>query len=184
MTRPPSWLPGRKPDVEITPEDTGFTTGRKLSEEGHRIFAEALPLIRAGNGPRIPQDQIKDVAPSTYSWRPYFARIDWGRPAKEIALHVRTFNHPKELGSWTGCAYTHLAGQRVSVWEARAVDGGRWAKQEADPGEVLALTGEGLLVKTGEGVVLVSDANLEGAVERGLASVLDVLGTGLPAVLG
>lgn len=169
--------------VAVTPDDTGFTSGRKLSEEGHRIFAEALPLIREGKAPRIPQDRIEGVEPSYYSWRPHFARVDWGRPAEEIARHVRTFNHPKELSSWTGCAYTHVAGRRISVWEAGVVDGGRWARQQADPGEVLALTGEGLLVRAGQGDLLVTDANLDGAVEQGLASVLDVLSIALPVVL-
>jgi methionyl-tRNA formyltransferase len=170
--------------VEITPEDTGFTTGRKLSEEGQRIFAEALPLIREGEAPRIPQDQIEGIEPSYYSWKPHFARIQWERSAQEIVLHVRALNHPKELPSWTGCAYTHIAGRRVSVWEAKVVDGGRWAQKEADPGEILALTGEGLLVKTGQGVLLLTDADLEGASEPGLASLLDLGRMGLPTVLG
>ncbi len=170
--------------VEITPEDTGFTTGRKLSEEGHRIFAEALPLIREGKAPRIPQDQIEGVESSYYSWKPHYACIRWDRSAEEIALHIRTLTHPKELSSWTGCACTHLAGRRVSVWEAKVVDGRRWATREADPGEILALTGEGVLVKTGRDVLLLTDVDVEGAREKGLVGLFEVLAVGLPAVFG
>lgn len=170
--------------VDITSDDTGFTTGRKLSEEGHRIFAEALPLIREGKAPRIPQHQIEGVKPSYYSWKPHYAHIQWDRSAEELALHIRTLSHPKELPSWTGCAYTHLIGRRVSVWEANVVEGGRWAGQEADPGEILALTGEGLLVKTGGGILLLTDVNLERAEEQGPTSLFEMLMTGLPTAFG
>ncbi len=170
--------------VEITPDDTGFTSGRKLSQEGHRIFAEALPLIREGRAPRIPQKQIKGVKRSYYSWKPEYARIAWSRSAAELALHVRTLNHPKEMRSWTGCAYTYLAGRRVNVWQAKAVEGGRWATATADPGEILAVVGEGLLVKTGQGVLLVSDAELDGAREKGMAGLFDLMPAGVPAAFG
>jgi methionyl-tRNA formyltransferase len=170
--------------IAITPEDSGATSGRKLSEEGRRIFGEALPLIREGKAPRIPQDQIAGVKSSYYSWKPHYARIGWDRPAEEIALHVRTLTHPKEVPSWTGCAYTHLAGRKISVWRAQVADGGRWAQREADPGEILALNGEGVLVKAGQGAVLLTDVDVEGAAEEGMGGLLGVLAAGLPAVLG
>jgi methionyl-tRNA formyltransferase len=71
----------------------------------------------------------------------------------------------------------------VVVWEAKGVDEGRWAGSKADPGEILAVAGEGLLVKTGKGVILLTDVDVEG-VEEGWAGVLQVLKTGLPAVFG
>ena len=169
--------------VEITPDDTGLTSGRKLSREGHRIFAQALPLIREGRAPRIPQKEIQGVKSSYYSWKPHYARIAWERPAAQIARHVRALTHPKDLPSWTGCAYTHLAGRRVSVWRAEAVAGGRWARETADPGEILAVTGQGLLVRAGEGVVLVSDLDVEGARTGGVAGALELLAAGLPVSL-
>jgi methionyl-tRNA formyltransferase len=170
--------------VLITPEDTGYTTGRKLSQEGHRIFAEALPLLRAGKAPRTPQRMIPGVKRSYYSWKPSYGRIAWERSAPEIARHARALCHPKEARSWTGEAYTFLAGRRVAIWQARPVEGGRWANQAADPGEILAVSGEGLLVKTGQGLLLVTDADIEGAREKGLAGLLDYMASGLPATFG
>ncbi len=99
-------------------------------------------------------------------------------------MHVRTLTHPKDAGSWTGCAYAYLAGRKVSVWQAKAVSGGRWAEKPADPGEIVALTGEGLLVKAGRGMLLIADADLEGARERGLPGLIEFLAAGLPAILG
>ncbi len=46
------------------------------------------------------------------------------------------------------------------------------------------MTGVGLLVKAGQGQVLVTDANLDAAPERGLAGILPMLGGRLPVVLG
>ena len=170
--------------IEITPEDTGQTTSHKLSEEGHRIFAENLPLIASGNAPRIPQSQIEGVKSSYYSWKPHYAQIHWERPAEKLALHVRTLTRPKDTSSWTGCAYTYLAGRKVSVWAARVVDGGRLAGCTADPGEIIAITGKGVLVKTGDGLLLLTDADIEGAEDRGLAGLLPYIGTGMLAILG
>jgi methionyl-tRNA formyltransferase len=169
--------------IEILAEDTGMTTSRKLSQEGRRIFAENLPLIREGKAPRTPQRQIKGVQSSYYSWKRHYARIAWARPGQEIALHVRTLTRPREAGSggWAPCAYTFLGGRKVIVRLVEAVEGTRWETQQADPGEVLAVVGEGLLVKAGQGLLLVKDADLEDAPDRGLAGVLDLLRVGLPA---
>jgi methionyl-tRNA formyltransferase len=167
--------------VEITPDDTGYTTSHRLSEEGHRIFREALPLIRAGTAPRIPHDQIEGVKGSYYSWKPWYAEIQWDWPAERIALHTRTLTPPPESRSEPSGreAYTFLGGHRVRVWEA-AVDQTQLAAQEAEPGQVLAVTGQGLLVKAGEGAVVLSAGAIEGREEEGLGSLMDLLSAGLP----
>ncbi len=45
------------------------------------------------------------------------------------------------------------------------------------------MTGEGLLVKAGQGQVLIADANLDAAPELGLAGIVPMLGGRLPVVL-
>jgi hypothetical protein len=44
------------------------------------------------------------------------------------------------------------------------------------------VTGGGIVVKAGQGVVLLTDVDVHGA-EPGLAGLLELLGTGLPAIL-
>jgi methionyl-tRNA formyltransferase len=168
--------------VEITPEDTGTTSARKLSEVGHRIFREALPSIRNGTAPRIPHDQIEGVKNSYYSWKPWYAQISWDWPSEKIALHVRTLTPPVESRSQARSreADTFLAGHKVRVWEAKVAEG-RWADDDAEPGRVLAVAGEGLLVKTGKGAVVVVDAAIEGLEEEGLGGLFQILSSGLPA---
>jgi methionyl-tRNA formyltransferase len=169
--------------VPIEADDTGHTTSRKLSQVGHRLLAEALPLIREGRAPRTPQRQIVGVKSSYFSWKPWMARIVWERPSAEVVRQIRCLVHPKDQPSWTGCAYTHLAGQRLSVWEAKVVEGARWERGPAEPGEVVAVTGEGLLVRAGQGQVLLTDANLDSAPGLGVAGILPMLGGRLPVVL-
>jgi len=169
--------------VPIADDDTGHTTSRKLSEEGHRIFAQSLPLVREGKAPRTPQRLVEGVKSSYYSWKPWMARIAWEKPAAEVVLQVRCLTHPKSEPSWTGCAYTNLAGRKLNVWTARVVDGGRWAAAQADPGEVLAVTGEGLLVKAGTGLVLLVDVDLAGSPDPGPSGILPLLGSRAPALL-
>ena len=167
--------------IEITPEDTGVTSARKLSEEGHRIFREALPLLREGKAPRTPQSQIEGVKSSYYSWKPWYARIHWGWSPEKIALHVRTLTHDKDRGSWTGEAYTFLAGHKVRVWEAKVTEGD-WATEGARPGQILAVIGQGVLVKAGMSAVLLSDADVEGTEEMGLDGLLQILSTNVPTL--
>jgi methionyl-tRNA formyltransferase len=166
--------------VEITPEDTGVTTSRKLSREGHRVFREALPLIREGRAPRTPQNEIEGVEPSYYSWKPWYAQIQWDWSAEKIALHVRTLTHPKDRGSWTGEGYTFLGGREVRVWEAKPAEE-RAGTEGPLPGQILAVIGQGLLVKAGEGAVVVTDADIQGSEAAGLDGLFGVLATGLPA---
>jgi methionyl-tRNA formyltransferase len=168
--------------VEITPEDTGYTSSHKLSEEGHRIFREALPLIRAGTAPRVPHDQIEGVKGSYYSWKPWYAQIHWDWPAQRIALHTRTLTPPPESRTQPSGreAYTFLGGHKVRVWEAVVAED-RLADQATEPGQVLAVTGQGLLVEAGQGGVVLSAAAIEGREEEGLEGLFNVLSTGLPA---
>ena len=168
--------------VEITPDDTGETSARKLSEVGHRIFREALPLIREGKAPRIPQSQIP-VKSSYYSWKPWYARISWKKPASMVALHVRTLTHSKDQPSWTAEAYTSLGGRKVRVWKATVAEE-RWSRAGAEPGQILAVLGQGLLVQAGQGAAIVTDADIEGAKTKGLAGILEALSAGLPTYFG
>jgi methionyl-tRNA formyltransferase len=167
--------------VEITHEDTGSTSSRKLSEVGHRIFREALPSIRDGTAPRIPHDQIEGVKGSYYSWKPWYAQISWDWPAEKIALHVRTLSPAPEARSSPRSreAYTFLAGHKVRVWEAKAADGRR-SREEAESGRILAVAGEGLLVKAGQGAVAMTAAAVEGLEDEGLGGLFHILSAGLP----
>jgi methionyl-tRNA formyltransferase len=150
--------------------------------EGHRIFAENLPLLRQGKAPRIPQSQIPGVHKLYYRWEPHFARVPWNESAVKVALHVRALNHPKEIRTYSGEAYTYLGGQRVSIWAAQVAPSEWRRNPEAIPGEILALFGEGVMVQTGDGCVVLTDVDVQGASLEGLRGLRELLKPNLPAV--
>ena len=137
--------------VPIDPEDTPGSLGGKLLKAGVELFIETWPLIESGKAPRIKQDDSQAtyyVAP-----RSEHARIDWKKPAGQIRNLVRAFGKP-DRGAWG-----RIAGKRFQVWQAKAVE--RAVASQARPGTILAVTGGGLLVQTGEGQILLTETQVE-----------------------
>jgi len=173
--------------TDVLPDDTGTTCARRLSEVGHQLFKENLPLIREGRCPRISQREygrINGIKRSYVSWKPTNALVDWTKTAKMLALHVRTLSHPRGEPVWGGGGYSSLAGKKVIFYAAQELNDARWDSEDAIPGEVLGIGGGGLLVATGEGILQVNDADIEGAEGKGLAGLLPYLGTSLPVIFG
>ena len=113
-------------EVAIAPEDTAGTLNKKLAEAAVPMLEEYLPQILKGTAPRHPQDESQ----ATYFGRrrPEDGRIDWDRPAAEIANLVRAVAKP-----YPG-AFTRLRSNLVTIWEAEAVP----ASDNAAPGTVLS----------------------------------------------
>ena len=167
--------------IPILPDDTGRTTSKKLSEEGHRIFAENLPLIRAGKAPRLPQNQVPGVESSYVSWKPWHSRLKWERSAADLALRVRTLTMPRGESGWTQATYAFLAGQRVNVRAAVAEPVAGMEALPGVPGQVMGVSGQGLVVKTGQGLLTITAADVEGCACDGLQGVFALLPAGLMA---
>ena len=118
-------------------ETAGELSGR-LSRLGAELLIETLQKIQDGTCPRTPQDQESASYEGMLSKE--LGKINWSRPAREIACQVRGLN------PWPG-AYTAMAGGVLKIWLARALD-----KQGGAPGEVMATSGkEGLIVACGQG---------------------------------
>ena len=86
------------------------------------------------------------------------ARIDWWRSALEIDRQVRAFT------PWP-VAETAWHGQQLRVWEARPVAGTRVAGAHDDfaqPGNILGLADEQLLVQCGQGRIGLTKLQLAG----------------------
>ena len=128
-------------EVDIGPDDTlGSVYFSRLFPMGVDAMMEALDLVRAGNAPRIPQDQSK----ATYeSWcRKADATVDWSKPAAEVHNLIRACD--PQPGAWT----TH-GGLEVQLYDSRRGEG------SGAPGTVLALSDDGIRVATADGAVLV-----------------------------
>jgi len=111
------------------------------------VLAETVRLIELGEARAEPQDPAGvTLAPRI---KPEEGEIDWHADADSIARHIRAFN-PRP-----GC-HTQWADTSVKLWRAWPQDG------EGEPGEVLAIEGDTLVLAAGQGAVALAEVQPEG----------------------
>lgn len=142
--------------VDIEPDDTALVLYRRLVKVGVELLCESYPAVLAGTAPRIPQDPARaSVYPAR---RPEDGRVAWAWPARRIANMIRAVTHP-----WPG-AFVGDGEARLWLWASRALDE---AAAGAPPGTVLALRpGEGVVVATGAGALLLTQVQSAGVAEE------------------
>lgn len=127
--------------IDIGPDDTlGSVYFDKIFPLGIAATLEAIELVKGGNPPRIVQDDSQ----ATYeSWcRKADAEIDWSKPVADVYNLIRGTN--PQPGAWT----TH-DGNELKIFDCSKVDA------TGTPGEVVAVSDEGITVATAGGGILV-----------------------------
>ena len=121
--------------IPIADDDTAQTLHDKLAALGARMIVRALQE----NTIAVPQDNAR----ATYAAKitKAEARLDWSRPAMELARAIRAYNPVPG-------AYTTWHGQPLKLWRAEPVAAGA-----AAPGTVLQADAEGIVVATGDGAL-------------------------------
>ncbi len=96
-------------EVRIEFEDTAYTLYQKLCEKARDLLAEALPLIKGGNAPRVVQNLSQG---SYYGGRkPEDGKIDWTWPVMRVYNLIRAVTEP-----FPG-AFTFLpGGEKLFIW--------------------------------------------------------------------
>jgi methionyl-tRNA formyltransferase len=142
--------------VPITPEDTALSLSAKMTQTAGALLRRSYPLLRMDAAPRIRQDHSRA---SYFGGRtPEDGRIDWHQPAGQIYNLIRAVTHP-----FPG-AFSTWDDKRIFLWSAR-VDS-RYTGPELLPGKVyFAPEDKFMRVGTGQGVLLVKAAQLEGKPE-------------------
>ena len=81
----------------VLPEETASELTIRLSELGAEALVEALAMMAGGRAPEVEQDH----AAATFAPKVdrATARVDWGRPARELAWHIRGMDAVP--GAWT-----------------------------------------------------------------------------------
>lgn len=135
----------------IRGDDTSETLGERLSTIGSELMVETLRGLERGVIAPRPQDSSQaTMAPRL---KKEDGRIDWTRPAPEIARRVRA------LTPWPG-AYTSFRGKLLHIWRAEAV---LTAVAVAIAPGAISAEGRRLSVACGEGTqLLLHDVQLEG----------------------
>jgi methionyl-tRNA formyltransferase len=158
----------------IDAEDTGGTLSQRLSLQGADLLAETLPRWLAGEIEPWPQDDR--WATLCRPLRKDQGRIDWSRPAPEIARAVRAYN------PWPA-ASTTWRGQSLKILRAVCLVGDAVGQR---PGTVLERPEPGAVV-TGDGLLGLQVVQLAGRRAMPIADFLrgqrDLIGSrlGLPS---
>jgi methionyl-tRNA formyltransferase len=126
----------------IEPEETSPELERRLARIGAEVLLETLDGLAAGTLTPRPQDHARaTLAPLL---KKEDGRIDWSRPAEEIARRVRgLLPWPGTVAGWSGGV--------LKVLRARVepLDG-----TSGQPGSILAVDAEGIVVAAGGGTAL------------------------------
>jgi len=135
-------------ETEIGAEETSVELARRLAGMGAELLVETLAGMERGQITPAPQDSSQATFAPVLKKED--GRIDWTRPAAEIANRIRGFT------PWPGC-YTHTRGNALEILRARATTGGA-----GEPGSAHPTRGR-LVVTCGEGTALeVLEVRMEG----------------------
>ncbi|MEP1471374.1 MAG: methionyl-tRNA formyltransferase [Halieaceae bacterium] len=156
--------------VTIMQMDAGLDTGAMLATAERAIAAETTSADMleelAESGPAallavladLPQYQSKAITQddelATYAEKiqKIEGLLDWSLSAEELRRKVCAFN------PFPVC-YSLLAGERVKIWNARALDD---TNAQAAPGTIVSADREGIAVSCGTGALLITQLQLPG----------------------
>ena len=155
---------------DIGPDETlGDVYFKKLFPMGVDAMMEGLDLVKAGI--IIKHDQRLDQG-SYESWfRKADAAIDWAKPVEQTYATIRAANPAP--GAWTT-----LKGETVQVYDSARTDG------EGTPGEVVAISDEGVVVQGAGGRILLKRVRPAGADKQPAAAWAASAGLSVGDTLG
>ena len=143
----------------IDDKETSASLYSKLAVLGAQALINTLEKMRSGTAVGIAQDSTQSSYADKIAKQE--SLIDWSASVTEIERRVRAFNP-------FPAAYSLVNGQRIKIWLASAVS----RDYPGVPGEILSADDDGLLVKCGNGALLISTIQLAGKSKMYVAEVL------------
>jgi methionyl-tRNA formyltransferase len=149
----------------IADDETGGELTLRLAELGALAIIEALALMEVGASREQPQDDTL----ATYARKidRDATRIDWRRPAVEVARHIRAYD-PKP-----GALAQHR-GADLKLFGARVVGGG-----EGEPGDIRAIDASGMTVRCADTSVVIQALQPAGKRRLGAMELANGRGIGI-----
>lgn len=138
-------------EITIGPEDTCGTVYDQVADSSARMLRDHLPALLTGTAPRR---------------RQVVHHFDRKLPVRTADMDVTSFDRTSiEVFNWiraltrpcTG-AFTHMWGERVTLWSAEALPDRRTL---APPGTVLGVDRDGVVVTTSTGAVRLLEVQAE-----------------------
>ncbi len=144
--------------IAISDDDNAKTLMNKATDAAVALLDEILPKLKAGQAPRVPQDEAK----ATYfgGRRPEDGEIDWNRSATEIRNLVRAVTRP-----YPG-AFSYLGMNKVLLWNVAALPG---SGESTRPGTIVST--DPLVISAGQGQVEVQSGQVADGVFVGGAQL-------------
>ncbi len=141
--------------TDIAPDETASELYERLASMGGGGLVRALEMMEEGTLEEHPQDHARATFAPRLSRR--VARVEWTRPAGEVARWMRAMDAVP--GAWS-----ELDGSPLKLFRPRVVDGDASAESRGPrPGTVIAAdAGQGFRVATGEGSVDVGEVQPAG----------------------
>jgi methionyl-tRNA formyltransferase len=136
--------------IAIGDTETGGQLHDRLAALGAQTLSDGLGLLRAGLKP-VAKPQAAAGVTYAHKLDKGEARLDWSRPAGELARKVRAFN------PWP-MAETTLAGERVRVHAAAAIA----RAAAAAPGTVLHASRDGIDIACADGALRIGVLQRDG----------------------
>lgn len=150
--------------IPLSADETAGSLYDKLSSMGGPLLLKALDAIETGTVTPVPQgDSGTHYAKML---RKEMGNIDWTKSAEEIGRLVRGLN------PWPS-AYTQWNGKMLKIWMAETVTQEELSAlgcdekngmdlKEAQPGTVMIVTKDTLMVQTGDGLLALTELQMEG----------------------
>ena len=139
-----------KAEVEITDEDTFATIHDKMAVTGANLLLDTLDQLEAGTLERIPQDH--DAATYAPMITKETGHIDWSKNRQDIINLIRGLNP-------VPAAYTIYEEEVLKIFGASLSD---VQANSAANGEIVAVVKKGLVVKCGDGCLLITEVQARG----------------------
>ena len=135
--------------MAIIPEETAGELAVRLAKAGGTLLLETLRRWKAGELTPVEQDGTQaTLAPML---KKEDGSLPWDRSAVEIANRIRG------LSPWPG-AYTFCQQERLTIWKGSPLVGHPDARAgEGSPGTIVGVGKENLLVRTGSGLLSVTE---------------------------
>jgi methionyl-tRNA formyltransferase len=146
--------------LPITPAHSTGSLQSELAELGAAALLETLEDVDCFLGSATSQDHTQASYANKIEKKE--ALIDWADSAQNIARRIRAF-YP------VPCCFTFLGSNRVKIANASPSE----APHQAAAGEIVATDNDGIRVACGEGMLVITEAQMPGAKPQSAATLLN-----------